>query len=71
METTRKERWCAEGKKNMELSRGEGGLGGQQWRNSLGYVLCERTYQNMYHGKYTYTKYIIYLITTQLHSTYI
>jgi hypothetical protein len=47
------------------------GLGGQQWGNRLGCVLCERTYQNKYHGKYTYTKYIIYLITTQLRSTYI
>jgi hypothetical protein len=55
----------------MELSRGEGGLGGQQWRNRLSYMLRERTYQNKYHGKYIYTKYIIYLITTQLHSTYI
>jgi hypothetical protein len=71
METTGKEIQRAEGKKNMELSRGEGGLGGQQWRNRLGYMLCEMTYQNKYHGKYIYTKYIIYLITTQLHSTYI
>jgi len=71
METTGKERWHAQGKKNMELSTGEGGLGGQQWRIRLGYVLCERTYQNKYHGKYIYTKYIIYLITTQSHSTYI
>jgi len=44
METTGKERWHAEGKKNMELSREEGGLRGQQWRNRLGYMLCERTY---------------------------
>lgn len=71
METTGKERWHAEGKKNMELSRGEGDLGRQQWRNRLGYMLCEGKYKNKYHGKYIYTKYIIYLITTQLHSTYI
>jgi hypothetical protein len=69
MGTTGKEIWHPQGK-NMELSRG-GSLEEQQWRNRLGNVICERTYQNKYHGKYTYTKYIIYLITTQLQSTYI
>jgi len=38
METTGTERWRAEGKKNMELSKGEEGLGGQQWGIRLGYV---------------------------------
>jgi hypothetical protein len=42
METMGKERWHVEGKKNMELRRGEGGLGGQKWRNRPGcqYKMC-------------------------------